>query len=65
LHSTLQGLLGNNTSDDLTGLETFWQQAAGPRSILTGLPQALHDLATSLDEFISWNNDTPLCVKIE
>lgn len=58
LHSSLQGLLGNNTSDDLTGLEEFWQQAVGPRSILTGLPQALNDLAQSLDDFISWNDDT-------
>ncbi|MFF1609798.1 hypothetical protein ACFVYA_18645 [Amycolatopsis sp. NPDC058278] len=35
----LQGLVGNNSSDDLAGLEQFWLHAAGERPILTGLPR--------------------------
>ncbi|WP_344866534.1 hypothetical protein [Amycolatopsis ultiminotia] len=41
LHTQLQSLVGNNTSDDLTALEQFWQRAAGPRSILAELPAVL------------------------
>lgn len=58
LHSRLQGLIGNNTSDDLDELEKFWQRAAGERSILTGLPKTLDDVASSLVDFRIWNNDT-------
>jgi hypothetical protein len=63
LHSELQGLLGNNTSADLDELEQFWQQAAGPQSILTGLPQALDDIAGSLVDFRVWNDDTQEAIK--
>jgi hypothetical protein len=63
LHAKLQGLVSNNRSDDLNRLEEFWQQAAGPRSILTGLPQALHDVANSLTDFRIWNNDTREAIK--
>ncbi|MGW4521181.1 CdiA C-terminal domain-containing protein [Amycolatopsis sp. NPDC004378] len=58
LHSRLQGLVGNNSSDDLVELEQFWLRAAGEHSILTGLPQTLDDVANSLVDFRIWNNDT-------
>ncbi len=63
LHSRLQGLLGNNSSADIDELEQFWQRAAGPQSILTGLPQALDDVADSLVDFRIWNDDTQQAIK--
>jgi hypothetical protein len=63
LHTTLESLLGNNTSADLDELDQFWQQAAGPQSILTGLPQALDDVANSLMDFRIWNDHTQEAIK--
>jgi hypothetical protein len=63
LHSRLQGLTGNNSSADVDELEQFWQRAAGPQSILTGLPQALDDVADSLVDFRIWNDDTQQAIK--
>ena len=63
LHTELEGLLGNNTSADLDELDQFWQQAAGPQSILTGLPQALEDVGNSLIDFRVWNDDTQEAIK--
>lgn len=58
LHAQLQSLVGNNTSDDLTALEQFWQRAAGPQSILAELPAVLGKLGESLVDFRVWNVDT-------
>ncbi|GDY34016.1 hypothetical protein [Gandjariella thermophila] len=63
LHGRLQGLVSNNSSADVAELEQFWQQAAGPQSILTGLPQALDDIGNSLIGFRVWNDDTQEVIK--
>lgn len=63
LHSKLQGLVSNNSSADLNELEQFWQRAAGQQSILTGLPQALDDVANSLVDYRVWNDDTQQAIK--
>ncbi|WP_225978858.1 WXG100 family type VII secretion target, partial [Gandjariella thermophila] len=63
LHGRLQGLVSNNSSADVTELEQFWQQAAGPQSVLTGLPQALDDIGNSLIDFRVWNDDTQDAIK--
>jgi hypothetical protein len=63
LHSKLQGLVTTNSSADLDQLEQFWQHAAGQQSILTGLPQALDDVADSLVNFRIWNDDTQQAIK--
>jgi hypothetical protein len=44
-------------------LEQFWQRAAGQQSILTGLPQALDDIANSLVDYRVWNDDTQQAIK--
>ncbi|HEY2042671.1 MAG TPA: colicin D domain-containing protein [Jatrophihabitans sp.] len=63
LHTQLQSLVGNNTSDDLAALEQFWQRAAGPQSILAELPAALGKLSESLVDFRVWNVDTQQKIK--
>lgn len=63
LHTKLQGLVSNNSSDDVSELEQFWQRAAGPQSILTELPRTLDDVASSLVDFRVWNTDTQEKIK--
>ncbi|MFD2414762.1 colicin D domain-containing protein [Amycolatopsis pigmentata] len=63
LHASLQGLLSNNSSADLDELDQFWQRAAGSQSVLTGLPQALEDVASSLVDFRVWNDHTQEAIK--
>lgn len=63
LHAQLQSLVGNNTSDDLTALEQFWQRAAGPQSVLAELPAAMGKLGESLVDFRVWNVDTQQKIK--
>ncbi|MEC3974306.1 WXG100 family type VII secretion target [Amycolatopsis sp. H20-H5] len=63
LHSRLQGLVSNNSSDDVAELEQFWDRAAGAQSILTELPQSLEDMASSLVDFRVWNTDTQEKIK--
>jgi len=58
LHTELLSLTGNNTSDDVSALEDFWQRAAGQQSILAELPIVLDQLADSLVSFRAWNTDT-------
>ena len=63
LHSKLQGLISNNSSDDVTELEQFWQRAAGQQSILAALPRTIDDVASSLVDFRVWNVDTQESIK--